>query len=501
MSIAAANDTETNDTKVCKNEVEPTQSELATLEHVSDRFPFTTWLLIFGQLCEQFVYFGTYIVFQNYIQFPIPTNGEKQAGALGYGRKMATAVTMSYSCLCNLSPIAAAIIADQFWGRYKTLTVASFIYFFGLIILVLTSIPALTKIGVGFPGLICALIVIGLAVGAFKSIMGPFMAEQYSRKAPVIKVVKGQRKILSPEMTIQSLFNWFYWAANFGAFIAELITPTVEKYHSFWLAYFLASAIFPCCIIVLFVGRRRFTRQSPTGSLVVRAFRVTWNALANRWKLGKQSANEHLLDYAKGRHVSNDTKRTTEQTKNEFIDDLKQTFHACRVFVFFPLFWMCFNQEVTNLTSQAAQMNVGPLPNDLLQTINPLVVVVFVPIFDKIVYPMLRKCHIKFGPIERITWGFIVTALGMAWIAIVQHLIYSTAPNFDYTVQPCSTCQKFNNITVAWQIPARFLIGIGEIFAVISGIEYAYVKAPTSMKSIVMALFVCARAVGSLLNV
>ncbi|UJR17747.1 hypothetical protein I4U23_004645 [Adineta vaga] len=180
----------------------------------------------------------------NYIQFLIPTHGEKQPGALGYGRKMDTEVTMSYSCLCNLSPIGAAII------------------------LVLTSIPELSKVGIGFPG---------VPVGAFKSIMSPLMAEQYIRKLPVIKVIKGQRKIISPEMTIQSFFNWFYWAENFGAFIAELITAT--------------------------------------GSLVVRAFHVTYAALRNLWKLEKQ------------------------------------TLHACRVFVFFPLFWMCFNQEVTNLNS------------------------------------------------------------------------------------------------------------------------------------------------------
>ena len=123
------------------------------------------------------------------------------------------------------------------------------------------------------------------------------------------------------------------------------------------------------------------------------------------------------------------------------------------------------------------------------------------PIFDKILYPLLRKWNIKFGPIERITWGLIVTAFGMAWIAVVQQLIYSTGPNFNYATQPCLTCQKFNNITVAWQIPARILTGIGEILAVISGVEYAHVKAPASMKSIVMALFVCARAIGSLLNV
>jgi proton-dependent oligopeptide transporter, POT family len=191
MSSVMRNGVEANGMKIPDvqekyTESEPTEDELNKLEHISDRFPFTAWLLILGQLCEQFAYFGTYVIFQNYIQFPRPNHDRTQPGALGYGRKMATATMMSYSCLCNLSPIGAAIVADQVWGKHKTLTVASFIYFFGLLILVLTSIPAFTRIEIGFVGLLCALVILGLAVGAFKSIMGPFMAEQYTRKVPGI---------------------------------------------------------------------------------------------------------------------------------------------------------------------------------------------------------------------------------------------------------------------------------------------------------------------------
>lgn len=86
----------------------------------------------------------------------------------------------------------------------------------------------------------------------------------------------------------------------------------------------------------------------------------------------------------------------------------------------------------------------------------------------------------------------------MGWAAIVQHLIYKTGPNYDYT-EPCSNCQKFNNITVAWQIPSYFFLAISEIFASITGIEYAFTQAPASMKSIVMSLFHFTSAISNLL--
>ena len=88
----------------------------------------------------------------------------------------------------------------------------------------------------------------------------------------------------------------------------------------------------------------------------------------------------------------------------------------------------------------------------------------------------------------------------MAWTAFVQHLIYSTGPNYAFGNDPCATCQKHNNITVAWQVPSYFLIAISEIFAAITGLEYAYTHAPASMKSIIMSLYLLTSAVGSALN-
>ena len=126
--------------------------------------------------------------------------------------------------------------------------------------------------------------------------------------------------------------------------------------------------------------------------------------------------------------------------------------------------------------------------------------IIFIPLFEKIIYPSLRRFNINFKPISRITCGFICASLSMAWTAFVQHLIYTTGPNFSFTTKPCHDCQQFNNITVAWQIPSYFLIAISEIFASITGLEYAYTHAPASMKSIVMSVFLFTTAIGSALN-
>jgi POT family proton-dependent oligopeptide transporter len=145
------------------------------------------------------VFSGTYTIFQNYIQFPVSNVSGTQAEALDHGRKTATTMTMTYYCLCNSSSIVSAMIADQFWGKYRTLCVTCSIYLLGLIILVLSSTPISIERGIGFPGLICAMIFLDVAAGGFRTMVDPFIAEQYTRKTLTIKGLdmNGKKNIIN----------------------------------------------------------------------------------------------------------------------------------------------------------------------------------------------------------------------------------------------------------------------------------------------------------------
>ncbi|CAF1238973.1 unnamed protein product [Rotaria sordida] len=196
------------------NEPEPTAEELSTLEHISDHIPLAAWLIVVCEFCERFAFYGLSGLWQNYIQFPLPTKNETQPGALDRGQQTATALTMFFRFFAYITPIAGAILADQLWGKYKTIMISCAIYMIGLVVLLLTSIPPAIDKGIAFPGLIVAMIIIGTGTGGVKSNVSPLMAEQYSRTKPIITVIKGKRKIIDPSVTMQSMFNWFYWAIN-----------------------------------------------------------------------------------------------------------------------------------------------------------------------------------------------------------------------------------------------------------------------------------------------
>jgi len=80
------------------------------------------------------------------------------------------------------------------------------------------------------------------------------------------------------------------------------------------------------------------------------------------------------------------------------------------------------------------------------------------------------------------------------YAVVVQNLIYQSGPCYG---QPLECPAAFdadgvahgNNIHIAIQTPAYMLIGISEIFASVTGLEYAYMKAPPSIKSFVQAMY------------
>lgn len=193
----------------------------------------------------------------------------------------------------------------------------------------------------------------------------------------------------------------------------------------------------------------------------------------------------------------------TPRFGEQFIAELKRALVACRVFLFFPAFWLLYGQMNTSFVSMAGTMETHGLPNDLLFNLNPITIIIFIPVMEKGVYPLLRKLRIPFRPISRIFTGFLLVAAAMAYAAGVQRYIYNQGPCFDMPlVCPASDGGRLpNRAHVALQTPAYMLIGLAEIFASITGLEYAFTKAPPSMKSLVTSVFLLQTAFGSAIGI
>lgn len=143
------------------------------------------------------------------------------------------------------------------------------------------------------------------------------------------------------------------------------------------------------------------------------------------------------------------------------------------------------------------------IPNDLMQNFDPIAIIVFLPVLDRLVYPLLRKRGIPFPPINRIVAGFWFASLAMVWAGVLQYYIYKAGPCFKSPLCDADVVDGVhmgNDIHIAAQTGAYMLIGISEIFASVTGLEYAYTKAPPSMKSFVQSMYLLTNAFGSAIS-
>lgn len=471
---------------------EPTEVENSILRHIGDKIPYSAYLVAVVELAERFTYYGLTGPFQNYMQNPrgIVREGARLPGALGLGQSRATALSYFFQFWCYVTPIIGAIVADAWLGRYNAIMLFACIYLTGLTIIFTTSLPGSLDSGAGLGGLVTTMVILGLGTGGIKSNVSPLIAEQYTvTKARVKTLPSGERVIVDPNVTIQSLYNIFYWCINIGS-LSSIATVWLELKVDFWAAYLLPFCFFFIAIVVLVVGRKKYVVRPPSGSVLLEAAKALWVGL-------KAKGN---MEAAKPSYQIAISGVSTVTWDDSFIDELKRALVASRVFLFYPIYWLVYGQMVSNFVSMAGTMETHGLPNDLLFNLNPISIILFIPIMEKGVYPLLRRLHIPFRPITRIAFGFFLASGSMAYAAIVQHLIYTSGPCYEYPLE-CDGGKTPNRVHIAVQVPAYVLIGLSEIFASITGLEYAFTKAPPSMKSLVMSIFLLQTAFGSALGI
>ena len=275
--------------------------------------------------------------------------------------------------------------------------------------------------------------------------------------------------------------------------MSGLITTNVEHSYGFSTAFIMPLFAFFLGFGILLVTKKNYVTQAPKGSAIPDAFKVLWIGILHGFD----------LEAAKPSYQTTHGKpKLTILWDDLFVDEVRRALVACRAFLFLPFYFVCYIQLQTNFVSQAATMETHGIPNDIMTNINPVVVIIFTPILDRVVYPFLRKIGVNFWPITRIAAAFIILSSAMAYAAIVQHIIYTSPPCFDHPrSRDCMGGTVPNQVHIALQAPVYVLIALSEIFAITTGYEYAFTKAPSSMKSFVPALFMSTAAVGNFLGI
>lgn len=273
----------------------------------------------------------------------------------------------------------------------------------------------------------------GVGTGGFKPNISPLVAEQIPRESMQIRTLKsGERVIVDPAVTTSRVYNWFYLFINIGALSGQLGMSYAERYVGFYLSYLIPTVCFCTTFPVLFFCRKYYARRAPEGSVLGPAVRLLLKATKGRWHLNPVATYKHMNDGTFWDAVKPSRVGPNQPSWMTFddawVDEVRRGWHACSVFLWYPLYWITYNQINNNLTSQAATMSLHGVPNDVLSNLDPFALIIFIPICDLLIYPALRKKGIRFTPIKRIAAGFFTGSAAMIWAAVVQHYMYVPNP-------------------------------------------------------------------------
>ncbi|OTB15089.1 hypothetical protein K445DRAFT_301706 [Daldinia sp. EC12] len=469
--------------------------DLEKLRHVADKVPRIVWLVAFTGAAQRFAFYGTTVPWQNYLQNPL--GDPLSPGALGFGQSTATIINNAFLFLSYLSSIPFAIISDSWLGRYKSLLLSLIIFLAGEIVLFVTSLPfALGDRSTVLGGFITAMVLIGLGQGGTSAVIFSFLGDQIPSKAPrVIYSGKGEIVVTDPKLTIQYVFNTFYWMINIAA-LATLATTNMEKSIGFWAAYLLPLCFLSVSIILFILWNDRLTKLPPQSDVLPHAGKVLALAARSRFHLSAADPSYQSLHYS----------RTVPWT-SAFVHEIRRGFRACRAVICFTVFYLCFNQSTTNIISQANQMEISGVSNDTVQSLNAIFYIIINPIIQNWLFPFLARRHIAFGPIARMTVSFFLLAVAMGYAAGTQALIYSRGPCFSYPraceaatvvgVDGVTTEHRPNEVSMWVQAPFHLFLAVGEIFGFVALNEFEYIEAPTNMKALVKAFEQFTAALGA----
>lgn len=290
----------------------------------TDRMPTGIPYLIANEAAERFSYYGMRAILVVFMtEFLLDQQGLPnvmgEAEARYYFHLFATAV--------YFFPALGALLADVFWGKYRTIITLSGIYCLGHFVLAIDQ----TRLGLGV-----GLALIAIGSGGIKPCVSANLGDQFG--------VRNQH-------LLTKAFYWFYFAINLGAGLSTLFTPWFLQHFGPHVAFGVPGFLMLIATWVFWLGRQHYTHVPAKGRAVLsdllsaKGLLVLWRLVpvyvfvAFFWALYDQTASAWVL----------------------------QAKHMDRLL-----------------------MGVEWLPSQV-QVVNPFLIMVLIPIFSFGIYPLIER--------------------------------------------------------------------------------------------------------------
>ncbi len=160
--------------------------------------------------------------------------------------RVATFWVHAFASAVYFFPFFGAILADAFWGKYRTIVWLSLVYCLGHLSLALDA----TRFG-----LLIGLTLIALGAGGIKSCVSAHVGDQFGATNAHL---------------MSKIFGWFYLAINLGASTSMLLTPKLLEWFGPHVAFAVPGVLMGLATLVFWLGRYRFVHVPAGGMGFVR---------------------------------------------------------------------------------------------------------------------------------------------------------------------------------------------------------------------------------------
>ncbi|KUJ09169.1 peptide transporter [Mollisia scopiformis] len=480
-------------------EGKPTAEEFHTLRRVAGKIPYTAYGLCFAEFCERGSYYSSIGVISNFVNRKLPVGGngygappkgtQQTAGALGLGTVKATAVSQSFKMLVYCLPVIFGYIADTYTGRFRLICYGVAVFGVAHALMIASGAPSLLASGHAVAPYLISLYVLSIGAAMFKPCVSPVLLDQIEETKPTIKTLDdGERVIVDPESTTERVVLWFYLLINVGGFLG-VPSSYLAKDVGWMVTFTLPMAIYVPLPFVLWYLHKKLILYPPGGSDLFNCFKVLGICLKKNFsRFGRHG----FWEAAKPSVLAASGASTTVPWNDQFVEDVRRTFQATGMFCFFPIQYINDNGLGIAADALSTMLITNGQPNDLISNFNSLSIIIMAPVLNYGLYPYLRKHHIHFGPVARITTGLLMSAIGAVGYTVLNYYAYKIGPCGHYGSS--STCVDADGISLVapisiwWMAIPYALGGISELFVNVPAYGLAYSRAPKNMRSLVTAL-------------
>lgn len=332
------------------------------------------------------------------------------------------------------------------------------------------------------------LVIADMTLAMFKPNISPILLDQMKETGPITQVLpSGEKVIVDPGATTERVMLWFYLLINIGGFM-NVPTAATAKYVGWWLSFLLPLILYLPLPLLLWWLQKRLILYPPGGSDLGNIFRI----LGICFKRGgiKGLGRGKFFEPAKPSVIALSNDPIHVPWNDAFIEDVRRTFQATGIFCFFPIQYLNDNGLGGAANALSTMLRTDGVPNDVIGNFNSLSIILMAPILNYGLYPFLRNRRINFGPIARMTFGFLLSTAGGAGYTIINYYAYKTGPCGEYgSSDPvCVDGGLVADITIWWLAIPFALGGISELFVNVPAYGIAYSRAPKNMRGLVSAI-------------